>query len=272
MVAGVLDIVENGGARIGERSGRSLPSSVDGEVKGKLEFTAHGGNAANDVSAVDRTAIPSVSGNHGGFDPDEVRAAIRAGNSDGFIEITEEALNTDGFVITTRGGMETNAKEFASGSEDAAKSAASVDDDKAAHADFQQCLLEEEAGKFVGMDIVNWHTNHELGEVAHGGEKMTSTGFGDSSAGAPKVTMQDKHRCGDGPAEENFAVSTDTLVGEDAMGAFLDPVDNILAATGPKEAHTNAEQSFVCTEMTTNRAAMKHIEDKTAQRRGHDNK
>jgi hypothetical protein len=101
---------------------------------------------------------------------------------------------------------------------------------------------------------------------------MTSTGFGDSSTWAPKVTVQDKHGCGDGPAEENFAVSTDTLVGEDAMSAFPDPVDDILAATGPKEAHTNTEQSFVHAEMTTNRAAMKDVEDETAQRRGYDNK
>jgi hypothetical protein len=101
---------------------------------------------------------------------------------------------------------------------------------------------------------------------------VTSTGFGNSRTGAPKIAVQDKHRCGDGPAEENFAVSTDTLVGEDAMSAFPDPVDDILAATGPKEAHANTEQSFVHAEMTTNRAAMKDVKDKTAQRRGHDNK
>jgi hypothetical protein len=168
MVAGLLDIVENGCAGIGDRAWRGLASSVDGKVEGKLEFTTHGGDAANDVSAVDRTAIPSVSGNHRGFDPDQGRTTIRAGNSDGFIKIAEEALNTDGFVIAARSSMEANTKEFASGSENAAESAASVDDDKAAHADFQQYLLEEESGKFMGMDIMNWHANHELGEVTHG--------------------------------------------------------------------------------------------------------
>ena len=109
MMAGVLDVVENGGAGIGERSGRGLASSVDGEVKGKLEFTAHGGDAANDVSAVDRTAIPSVSGNHGSFDPDEVRAAIRAGNSDGVVKVAEAMLDTDALVIPTGSRVETDA-------------------------------------------------------------------------------------------------------------------------------------------------------------------
>jgi hypothetical protein len=35
--------------------------------------------------------------------------------------------------------------------------------------------------------------------------------------------------CGDGSAEEGFCGSTDAGGHEDAMGAFLDPVDNILA-------------------------------------------
>jgi hypothetical protein len=272
VMASVFNVVENRGAGIGERCRRGMASGGEGEVEGKLEFTAHGGNAADDVGAVDGTAVPSVSGNHGGFDPDEMRATIRAGNGDGFVKVTKETLNTDGFVITTRGGMETNTEEFASSGENTAESAAGVDDDEAAHADFQQDLLKQKASKFVGMDVVNRHANHKLGEVTHGGEEMASTGFGNSSAWAPKVTVQNKHGSGDGPAEENFAVSTDALVGEDAMSAFLDPVDNILAATGPKEAHANAEQGFAHAKMTTDRAAMEHVEDETAQRRGHDDK
>jgi hypothetical protein len=96
---------------------------------------------------------------------------------------------------------------------------------------------------------------------------VARTGFSDCVAGAPKVTVQDKHRSGDGPAEEDFAVTTDTLVSEEAVGAFLDPINNILAATRPKEAHTNSEECFVDAEMTTDRAAVKDVEDKAAQRR-----
>jgi hypothetical protein len=109
-----------------------------------------------------------------------------------------------------------------------------------------------------------------LSEIAHGREEMASTRFSDGSAGTPEITVQDKHGRGDGPAEENFAVSTDALVSEDAMGAFLDPVDNILATAGPKEAHADAKKGFVDAEMTTDRAAVKNIEDEATQGRWHD--
>ena len=99
---------------------------------------------------------------------------------------------------------------------------------------------------------------------------MASTRFSGGSAWAPEITMQDKHGRGDGPAEDNFAVSTDALVGEDAMSAFLDPVDDILATAGPEETHTDAKEGFAYAEMTTDRAAMENIEDETAQRRGYD--
>jgi hypothetical protein len=45
-------------------------------------------------------------------------------------------LNTDSFVIAVRGGMETNAKELTSSSKNATESAASVNDNEAAHACF----------------------------------------------------------------------------------------------------------------------------------------
>jgi hypothetical protein len=132
--------------------------------------------------------------------------------------------------------------------------------------------LKWKASEFVGMDIVDWCTDNKLSEITHGREEMTCSGLSKSSAGVPEIAMQHNRGGGDGPAEENFAVSTDALVGEDAMSAFLDPVHNILMATGPEEAHADAEQSFAHTEVTTNRAAMKHIKDERTQRRRHNNK
>ena len=63
-------------------------------------------------------------------------ATIRASDGDGFVEVAEEAFDADGFVIATRGGVETDAKKGASVGEDATKGAASIDDDKATHANF----------------------------------------------------------------------------------------------------------------------------------------
>lgn len=66
-------------------------------------------------------------------------------------------------------------------------------------------------------------------------------------------------------------MTTDALISKDAMGAFLDPIDNILAASRPKEAHADTEQRFVDAKVATNRAAVKHVENQTAERGGHDN-
>jgi hypothetical protein len=70
-----------------------------------------------------------------------MRSTIGAGNGDCLVKTAEETLNTDSFVIAARGGMETNAKELTSSGKNAAESAASIDNNEAAHANFQQNLL-----------------------------------------------------------------------------------------------------------------------------------
>ena len=49
------------------------------------------------------------------------------------------------------------------------------------------------------------------------------------------------------------------------MGTFFDPIDNILAAAGPKEAHADAEERLVNSEMAADGAAVEHIEEETAE-------
>jgi hypothetical protein len=73
--------------------------------------------------------------------------------------------------------------------------------------------------------------------------------------------MQNKHGRSDGPTKEDFALTANTFVGKDAMCTFLNPINNILATTWPKEAHPNSEQCFVDTKVTTNGAAMKDFKD-----------
>jgi hypothetical protein len=55
------------------------------------------------------------------------------------------------------------------------------------------------------------------------------------------------------------------FVGENAMSAFLDPINNFLTTTRPKEAHTNIEQSFVEAKMPTGGAAVKNVHDQRAE-------
>jgi hypothetical protein len=94
---------------------------------------------------------------------------------------------------------------------------------------------------------------------------MSCAGFSNNSAGTPEVTVQDKHRSGDRPAEEDFAVSADAFVRKNTVGTFLDPVDNVLAAARPEEAHANTKECFVDSEMAANRAAMEDVKNKATQ-------
>ncbi len=55
------------------------------KVKREAKRAAYGRNAADNIGAINRAAIPGVSGCMGSFDENSVGAAIIGGNSDGFI-------------------------------------------------------------------------------------------------------------------------------------------------------------------------------------------
>ena len=100
---------------------------------------------------------------------------------------------------------------------------------------------------------------------------MGSARFGNSSARAPEIAAQDKHGSGNRPAEKNFAVATDALVSEDAMGAsmgaFLDQIDDSLVTARPKESHANAEKCLADAKVTAGRAAsMEDVDDEAGRR------
>jgi hypothetical protein len=64
---------------------------------------------------------------------------------------------------------------------------------------------------------------------------------GSSDGPAPRVAVQNKYGSGNGPAEEDFTLSTDAFAGGDVMGTVLNPIDNVLVAARPAEAHVNVE-------------------------------
>lgn len=65
-----------------------------------------------------------------------------AHNGDSFVEVAEETLNTDSFVVAVRSSMEAEAEEGASIGEDSTKGTTGIGDNKATHTDFQKELLE----------------------------------------------------------------------------------------------------------------------------------
>jgi hypothetical protein len=165
----------------------SPTSHIKSEIERELKFAAHSRDTPDDVGTVNGAAIPSVSGNHGRFDPNKWCAAIGTSNSDGFVQVPKETLHTDGFVVATRSVVQSNAEKLTSVRKDAAKSAASINNNESAHANFQQYFLEQKTGKVMGMSSLDGNTDHELGEVAHGRKEMGVTGSRYSSAGTPEV-------------------------------------------------------------------------------------
>jgi hypothetical protein len=121
------------------------------------------------------------------------------------------------------------------------------------------------------MDVGSGDANDKLSEVAHSRQEMAVAGFGDGGTGAPEVTVEDKHRSGNGPAKQDFAVVMDALVSQDTVGAFTDPINGVLVAARPEKAHPDAEQGFVDTKMAANGATMEDTKDEAAQRCGNNN-
>jgi hypothetical protein len=69
VLASMFDAVKNRCASIMKWAGRDRLVGIQGKTKGKFEFTTHGGNTADNIGAINRTAIPDASGNHGCFNP-----------------------------------------------------------------------------------------------------------------------------------------------------------------------------------------------------------
>ena len=137
----LLDVVEDRSTGIGERCDSVAAGDIESEIERKFKLAAHSRDAPDDVGTVDGAAIPSVSGNHGSFDPNEWCTAIRTGNSNGFVQVPKKTLDTDGFVVATGRPVQSDAEKFASVCKDPAKSAAGIDNNESAHANFQQYFL-----------------------------------------------------------------------------------------------------------------------------------
>ncbi len=133
----LLDVIEYRSTGIGEWGNSLAVNHIEREFK----LAAHSRDTLDDVGTIDGAAIPSVSGDHGSLDPNKWCTTIRTGNSNGFVQVPKETLDTDGFVVATGRPVQSDAEKFASVCKDPAKSAASIDNNESAHADFQQYFL-----------------------------------------------------------------------------------------------------------------------------------
>jgi hypothetical protein len=121
------------------RRGQGTKTEVEWEAKG----AADGRNAANDVSAINGAAIPSIRSSVGSFNKNGVGTTVVCCNHDCFIEESMKFFNTNSFVVAFCGDVNRDAKERADGFERAFKGASVVDNDEATEADFKKNFLHE---------------------------------------------------------------------------------------------------------------------------------
>jgi hypothetical protein len=112
------------------------------EVEGETTGMPNGGDAANDISPIDRAAVPSVCSSVGSLDEDSVSATVVSGNSDSFIQETMKVLNTDSFVIATGSNMDACIQNRTDLLEQTLEGTAVVDDNETTETDFQEDFLD----------------------------------------------------------------------------------------------------------------------------------
>ena len=103
-------------------------------------------DAADNIGAVNRAAVPSVSGGVGSFDKHSVSSMVVGSDGGGFIQKPVKMFDADCFVIAFGGTMESNAEEQANVLEESFECAAVVDNNDATESDFEQHILDKEAG------------------------------------------------------------------------------------------------------------------------------
>jgi hypothetical protein len=121
---GLLDVGKYRGTQVGKRLNRRAAVGIQSNIKRRFEFMAHSWDTAYYICAIGGTAIPSIDCTHGSFDPNQGCARICTSNGDSFIEVTEESLGANGFVVAAGRGVQLNAEEFTSVGKDAAERAA----------------------------------------------------------------------------------------------------------------------------------------------------
>ena len=70
VLGSVFNVLKDGETGIRRWTDRSVALIIDCEIERELEFSAHGWDTSDDVSAVNGTTIPRVCSDHGSLDPD----------------------------------------------------------------------------------------------------------------------------------------------------------------------------------------------------------
>ena len=107
-----------------------------------MERPTDSGNTANDVGAINRAAIPSVSGSMGGFNENGVPATVVSSNADSFVKESVKMFDTNSFVVAASSDMDFDIEKRTNFLKEALERAAIVDRNQTAEANFQKDFLD----------------------------------------------------------------------------------------------------------------------------------
>eukprot|EP00977_Amphora_coffeiformis_P029690 scaffold42357_cov221-Amphora_coffeaeformis.AAC.1 len=219
-------------------------------VKGETEWTADGGDTADDVGAVDGGGVPGVDGAVDGFDGDlGIARALCDGDGDGFLEEPEEPFDDDGFMVPSEGWLAGQVEGCAHGFEVAKEGGAGVGGNEKAEANAEEDLFHEcssECGRVEGDDFCD---DGEAGEVAHGGKEVLGAVVCRDGAGLPDVNVDDGKWGRYGPGVDEFTVLAGGGVQEDAVWTRALPGRDVKAESVPVEPKADAMEGLEVSEV-----------------------
>ena len=122
---------------IGSLIGSGSRSWSKAQIERKAKRTADGRDAANDVGAINRAAVPGICSGVGGFNKYGIGATVIGSDSDSFVEESVKAFNANGFVVAASGNMNIDVEDVADSDEEAFEVAAVINNDETAETDLQ---------------------------------------------------------------------------------------------------------------------------------------
>jgi hypothetical protein len=177
-----------------------------------------------------------------------------------------KVFNANSLVVAASSDVDIDIQDATDFFEKTFKSAAVVDDDQAAEADFQKNVLDEETSEIVSSGIIRGGDEDKAGKVAHGIHKVRfATVVGDLARG-PEIDVKNVEGAAKGPRKDKLAVAGDSSVRSDAVRALKHPVSNVFTAARPEEAEADSMQSFVDTHVASRGRSVVCGKDVTAQR------
>jgi hypothetical protein len=108
----------------------------------------------------------------------------------------------------------------------------------------------------MSSDVVSGIKKVKTGKVAHGIQKTSIAAVIGDLARSQKINMKNVKWTAEWPREDELAVASNRVIGSNTMRALQNPIGDVFAAEGPKEAKADAMEGLVNTHVTGGRRSV----------------